>query len=286
MGKALQQILCDKFDVLATSRSSNSTNSSNDIKIMDITKRSNVKETVNEFNPDIIINCASFTDVDGSESNKYLAHLVNVVGLQNLIYASGHDIYIVQISSDYVFSGDSGPYSEEDHTYPVNYYGKTKLEAENILRGSNKKYLIIRPNVVYGANLKCKANFLAWVYNNLINNKPIYVVNDQISNPTYVSNLVEVIFRCIILNTEGIYHYGSDDYLSRYEFAIAISRHFKLDNNLIRRIDTEELIKLIPSYIAKRPRHTGLKTVKIEDEIGLTTYSTDYNLDLLKHYLS
>ena len=282
MGKALQKIFRNKYTVLATSKLNSSLSCNNDIKILDITKRSDVQNTVYEFKPDIIINCAAFTDVDGSESNKNQAHMVNVVGMQNLIYASGNDMYIVQISSDYVFNGDSGPYSEDDHTYPVNYYGKTKLEAENILRGSKRNYLIIRPNVLYSNDLKCKANFFGWVYKNLINNKSISVVNDQISNPTYISRLVEAIFKCIILNTVGIYHYGSDDYLSRYEFAIAIARHFKLNDNLIKTINTEELIKHVPSYIAKRPRHTGLKTFKIEDEIGLTTYSTDYNLKMLK----
>ena len=252
---------------------------------MDITERSDVERAINKINPDIIINCAAYTDVDGSERNKDLAHKVNVVGLQNLIHASDHDTYFVQISSDYVFEGDAGPYSEDDHTYPVNYYGKTKLEAENILRGSRRKFLIIRTNVIYSEDLNIKANYFAWVYKSLLNKKSISVVNDQTSNPAYVSHLAQAIFQCIILNTEGIYHYGSDNYLSRYEFSMEIANIFELDNSLITSIDTKQLTQDIPSYIAKRPRHSGLNTFKIENEIGLTAYSTDYSLTILKNSL-
>ena len=187
LGKSLQRILSDKFEVVPTDLITTESGSSPHIKYLDITERSDVVRTVNEINPDIIINCAAYTDVDQSERNKDLAHMVNVVGLQNLIYASDHDTYFVQISSDYVFEGDAGPYSENDHTYPINYYGKTKLEAENILRGSRRKFLIFRTNVIYSEDLNINANYFAWVYKSLLNNKSISVVNDQISNPTYVS---------------------------------------------------------------------------------------------------
>ena len=285
LGKSLQRKLRDKFEVVPTDLIASELGSSPNIKYLDITERSDVERTINEINPDIIINCAAYTDVDGSERNKDLAHMVNVVGLQNLIYASDHETYFVQISSDYVFDGNAGPYSEDDHTYPVNYYGKTKLEAENILRGSRRKFLIIRTNVIYSEDLNIKANYFAWVYKSLLNNQSISVVNDQISNPAYVSHLSQAIFQCIILNTEGIYHYGSDDFLSRYEFSMEIANIFELDNSLITSIDTKQLTQNIPSYIAKRPRHSGLNTFKIENEIGLTAYSTDHSLTILKNSL-
>ena len=123
------------------------------------------------------------------------------------------------------------------------------------------------------------------MYKSLLSNQAISVVNDQISNPTYIYHLAQTIFQCIILNSEGIYHYGSDDYLSRYEFAKAIAKNHKLDESLIISINTEKLAQNIPSYVAKRPKNSGLKTVKIESEIGITTYSTDYSLSLLKNSL-
>ena len=283
LGEALKRKLSDQLHVFPTSRTSNKSESRHNILNLDITERSDVEKTINEIKPDIIINCAAYTDVDGNETNKKKAHMVNVVGLQNLIHASDRDTYIIQISSDYVFDGNNGPYKEGDHTFPLNYYGKTKLEAENILRGSQLKYLIIRTNVLYSEDLICKGNFFAWVYKSLNNNKAISVVNDQISNPTYVLHLADVIFQCLILNTQGIYHYGSDNYLSRYEFAMSIAEYFEFNKNLIKSIDTEQLTKNIPTYIAKRPKHSGLKIFKIEDELGLTAYSMDYSLSILKN---
>jgi len=199
-----------------------------------------------------------------------------------LIHASDHKTYFVQISSDYVFEGDAGPYSEDDHTYPVNYYGKTKLEAENIIRGSRRKFLILRTNVIYSEDLNIKSNYFAWVYKSLLNNKSISVVNDQISNPTYVSHLAQAIFQCIILNTEGIYHYGSDDFLSRYEFAMTIAEVFGFDKSLISPIDTKSLFKKIKSYSAERPANSGLKVDKIERELNISTYSSEYSLKKIK----
>ena len=282
LGIALQRTLSDKFDVFPTDKIGSESSSIGSSKNMDITERSDVENTIKEVNPDIIINCAAYTDVDGSERNKNLAHMVNVMGLQNLIHASTYNTYFIHISSDYVFDGKAGPYSEEDSTYPINYYGKTKLESENILRGSRRKYLIIRPNVLYSEDLFFNANFFSWVYKSLANNKSISVVNDQISNPTYVSHLVEVIFLCIILNAEGIYHYGSDDFMSRYEFAIIIAEVFGFDKSLLSSINTKSLFKKVKTYTAKRPLNSGLKVNKIERELNISAYSSEYSLKKIK----
>ena len=170
LGSALQSSLSVNFDILSTSKiKSDSLSYLKNNKILDITNRNNVSYILNYFSPDIIINCAAFTNVDMSESNKKNAHNVNVLGLENLIKYSDKNIYIIQISSDYVFNGNLGPYKEDDLTYPVNYYGKTKLEAENILRGSNCRWTIFRPNVIYSYNLKCKDNFFTWIYRSLLN---------------------------------------------------------------------------------------------------------------------
>ena len=119
-----------------------------------------------------------------------------------------------------------------------------------------------------------------------MNNKTIFVVNDQISNPTYAPHLADAIFQCIVLKTQGIYHYGSDDYLSRYQFAVLIAECFKLDKDLIETIETKELTQNIPSYIARRPKNTGLKTLKIEDELSIPAYSTYHSLNTIKNILS
>jgi len=287
LGKALYTGLSAKFNILSTTKSSNNlVNNRRHIQKLDITNQDNTASILGKFKPDIIINCAAYTDVDGSELNKKLAHQVNVEGLRNLIQISEMNTHIIQISSDYVFDGLNGPYSESDHTFPVNYYGKTKLEAENLLRGTRKKWSIFRPNVLYSPNLFSNGNFFAWVYKSLIKKHPISVVVDQISNPTYSNHFVNAIFQSIIMDYEGVLHIGSDDYMSRYEFAIEIAKVFDFDLDLISKIDTDTLSKQLNTYIAERPLHSGLLIGKLEEELNSLSYSTNYNLKLLKRELN
>lgn len=287
LGKALQIGLTDKFNILSTTRQPTQlAKNQRNVQKLDITDKENISNVLESFKPDIIINCAAYTNVDGSEINKDLAHQVNVEGLRNLIQLSDINTYLIQISSDYVFDGDSGPYSEDEHTFPVNYYGKTKLEAENILRGTRRKWAIFRPNVIYSSDLFSKGNFFAWVYRSLIKNNSISVVTDQISNPTFNLQIVRAIFQCIIMDFEGILHIGSDDYMSRYEFALDIAKVFGFDSALITKIDTDSLTQKVKSYIAKRPLHSGLVVSKIEKELNISSHPTSYNLKLLKSSLN
>jgi len=287
LGKALQICLTDKFNILSTTRQPTQlAENQRNIQKLDITDKENISNVLESFKPDVIINCAAYTNVDGSETNKELAHQVNVEGLRNLIQLSDINTYLLQISSDYVFDGDNGPYSEDEHTFPVNYYGKTKLEAENILRGTRRKWAIFRPNVLYSSDLFCNGNFFAWIYKSLLKKDSISVVSDQISNPTFNQQFVKAIFQCIIMDFEGILHIGSDDYMSRYEFAMEIAMVFGLDSALITKIDTDSLTQKVKSYIAKRPLHSGLVISKIEKELNISSYSTNYNLKLLKSALN
>ncbi len=287
LGKALQISLSDKFTLLPTSRKPTQKAIKNrNVHKLDITVKEDIAAVISSFKPAIIINCAAYTDVDGSEKDKDLAHNVNVCGLQNLIQLSEKETFFIQISSDYVFDGINGPYAEDDHTFPVNYYGKTKLEAENVLRGMRRRFLIFRPNVLYSEDIFNNGNFFAWVYKSLLKEKSISVVTDQISNPAYVQNFVNSIFKCIVMNREGIYHFGSDDYISRYEFARNIARIFNLKQSLVEPIETKTLSQNVKSYIAKRPNNSGLKTEKIEQEINQTIYSTIYSLKQLKNNLA
>ena len=279
LGRALFYSLSKDFNVLGTSRKSAQ---SQIIKKMDISVNTEVQLMLNMFNPDVIINCAAYTNVDESEINRELAYNINVKGLRNIIQNSSPSTYIIQISSDYVYDGNNAPYIESDHTYPVNYYGKTKLEAENILRGSNRDYLILRPNVLYGQELNSKANFFGWIYSQLNTNKSIKVVNDQISNPTYINDMVKIVFQSILMNYCGILNVGSEDSLSRYSFAIAIAKIFNFKINLIEPVTTTYLHNNMEGYIAKRPQNNTLIVDKMEKELNITSSLTNYNLKLIK----
>ena len=205
---------------------------------LDITSSKSVKDCISEFNPDVIINCAAYTDVDTSYINKKKCHDINVVGLSNIVRHSKRDTKIVHISSDYVFDGENSPYNENSRTNPLNYYGKTKLESENLLIGSNKKFLIFRISTLYD---NIGHNFFTFVFNSLNNNENISIADDQISNPTYASFFANVILDSILMDVEGLYHYGSFKSISRYEFSMLVADFFNLDKSLICSVNTNNM---------------------------------------------
>ena len=265
LGSELSNRLNELFDVLALPKSSRN-------NFLDITDFDMMYSIFKNFEPDFVINCAAFTNVDSCESNKQIARNVNVKGLMNLLKCMSKNSKMIHISSDYVFDGKNGNYKENDMKEPINYYGKTKLEADNLLMGSNSNYLIIRPNVLYSSNLN-ENHFLSWVVNSLKEKKKINVVNDQISNPVYITDLVEVILSSLFVEYNGVYHFGSEDVISRYDFALLISRIFRLDRNLINPIKTSSL-----KQVAKRPKKSFLNCNKIVNDLKIDLYSSEYSL--------
>jgi len=249
-------------------------NTERKINIIDL---NNINESIESLNPDIIINSAAFTNVDKCEIEKEIAYRTNVGGVKNLIKVINKKIQFIHISTDYVFDGEKGDYLENDPTYPKSYYGKTKLEAENIIRGTDLNWLILRPNVLFGNNLNSSSSFVSWVYSNLINNNKINVVTDQASNPTWTTAFAQAIRQCIFMNARGIYHYGCDDKYSRLEFAKLIANTFNLDKNLIQKTTTKML-----NQKARRPLNSYLNPSKITREIGAQTYTLDYCMEQIK----
>ena len=275
-GGQLGSVLCAKmkniFKLLPTSKNGNNNLHFQKLNITDI---DNVNKVIKSFSPDVIINTAAITNVDDCETNKQLARSINVQGLNNLIKCSKFKVKIFQISTDYIFDGNTSPYNESSLPNPLNYYGKTKLEAENILIGSNHKYIIIRISTLFNNYYN---NFFTWVYNSLNNSDTINVVHDQISNPSYVHSVCDAIIDMILLDGNGIYHYGCFDSISRYDFAIKIAKKFNLNKNLIKKISTNEL-----NQIATRPLNTSFDCNKIKNTFDITLYSVNDIMMQLNH---
>ncbi|NOZ09109.1 MAG: dTDP-4-dehydrorhamnose reductase [FCB group bacterium] len=229
------------------------------IHLLDITEPRQVQKVFSKYSPAIVINTAAMTHVDGCELDPDTAYRVNSKAVENLLDCCDESCLFVQISTDYVFDGKAGPYSESDTPCPNSVYGKSKLESENLLREKHSYSLIIRPNVLYNASPRSSASFFAWIYTSLKNNVSINVVTDQVSNPTYAPDLTELIEYALDRELTGLYHYGSRNYVSRYEFALEIADVFALPASLINPIKTAEL-----GQAAARPAHSGLKTDKIE----------------------
>ncbi len=245
---------------------------------LDITSKNNVRKIIETYSPDIIVHLAAITNVDLCESNKELAWNNNVKATQNILDSvRGTKCKIIFISTDYVFDGLSGPYSETDQPNPINYYGKTKLAAENIIRGSGQPWVIIRTNVLYGNSFINKASFVKWIIDSLSQKQKINVVDDQFGNPTWTGALSEAIKLSMIMNVNEILNYGGSEFISRFEFAKKIAKIFNLNSSLISPIKTCDL-----NQLAKRPLQSGLITTKIEDILGIRTFGLDYCLTKMK----
>ncbi len=245
---------------------------------LDITDKKQVETVIGDFRPELIINTAALMAVDACEEKKELAWAVNVEGVKNLIEESlKHEIKLVQISSDYVFDGKAGPYSEEDAPLPLNYYGGTKLQAEEILQDSELPHLVIRSNVIYGKGLGVKKNFFLWVHENLKQKKQIKVVTDQFNNPTLADNLSILILEATERNLNGILNLAGTEYLSRYDFALKIAQHFDLNKSLIKPVTTKDL-----EQKAARPLRAGLKIGKAQKILSTPFFSVEEGLTFLK----
>ena len=229
---------------------------------LDICDRINLKELISLHDPDIVINLAALTNVDFCEKNSDLAREININGVGNIC-----DTFtgkIVQLSTDYVFDGNNGPYIEEDEVSPLSVYGKTKLEAEKIVMSHNSDNLIIRGNVLYDNFLNSQSSFLNWLVQSLKEKNPINVVDDQINNPTWVQSMAKVIGLCIDKNIHGLYHWGDAEFLSRYKFAQMIAKHYNFETKLINPISTEKL-----GQVAPRPLNSGLISDKLKSELNI-----------------
>jgi len=247
----------------------------------DISNRNELKNIIYDFCPDFIINVAAYTNVDKSETDRETAWKINVKGVEYISEAARVlDSHIVHISSDYIFDGKNGPYTENDTPNPIGYYGRTKLASENVLKISGTKNTIIRTNVLYGTAKYSRPDFVKWVVESVRAKKEIRIVDDQFNNPTFIDDLVQAINKIVELRKEGIYNIGGSEVLSRYDFTMMIADFFNLDKSLIKKINTEEL-----NQPARRPLKSGLITIKAQSELGYKPHSIIQSLELMKKEL-
>jgi len=223
---------------------------------MDITKRVEVEEVFRTVKPDLVVHAASLTDVDKCELDKGLAWKVNVDGTKNVADACiDRETFLFYVSSDYVFSGEKGFYHEYDARDPVNYYGLTKVEAEEIVKGV-PEHFIARPSVIYGSTPAAgKINFALWLIETLSKGERVKIIKDQWNSPTLNSNLAEMTLEVLERRLTGIYHLCGATRISRLEFARKIADVFSLDQELIDPVKSEKFV--LP---AMRPIDSSLDT--------------------------
>ncbi len=248
---------------------------------LDITKKDDVKKVIEFYSPDVIINCAAYTNVDKCETEREFSWKINVDGMKNIIIAARRSgSKIIHYSTDYIFDGRNGPYDENAIPNPVSFYGREKLASENALVTSDIKHAIIRTLVLYGIGNNVKQNFALWMIDNLKRNLPVNVVTDQISNVTMIDDLAWGTLKVIEKDCTGIYNIAGSDILSRYDFAINLCEVFKYNKELVLPITTKQLNQPAP-----RPMKSGLITYKMQSELGFKPMDSMEGLRLLKFQL-
>ncbi|MBM4172957.1 MAG: dTDP-4-dehydrorhamnose reductase [Ignavibacteria bacterium] len=246
------------------------------IEYADIKK---LKEEFIEIRPDFIINTAAMTNVDGCEIQRQEAWFSNVTFVEQLARLSLIvESHLIHFSTDYVFDGTKGPYTEQDQPNPICYYGKSKLAGENAVLKSHFNNTVIRTNVVYGLTTNDQSDFVQWVIKCHEAKKTMNIVDDQLSNPTLTDDLALSVKRIIEKKRCGLYHIGGNTYCNRYEFTLEIAKIFHLDESLIAPIQTHSL-----NQKAKRPLRGGLINLKAHTDLGIQYSTIQEGLVRLRH---
>jgi dTDP-4-dehydrorhamnose reductase len=228
-----------------------------DLPDFDITKESDVEEVVAAS--ELVINCAAYTDVDRAEEEPEKAFAVNAsaVGIIGKI-ASRHRVYVLHVSTDFIFDGSSDkPYKEDDMPNPLNVYGASKLLGEKNLIGSGCSYCIMRVEWSYGSGGK---NFIKKIIEkSSLLNQPIKVVSDQVGSPTWTSDMADAIL-CLIQNKplNAVFHFAADGFASRFDVAQFILNKLHISNMVLPCKSSDFPVK------ARRPLNSCFNTTKIQ----------------------
>ena len=232
---------------------------------LDITKREDTIELIKKINPSIVVLTSAITNMDLCERDSNLSKITNVVGTQNVVDGCKRvNSKLVYLSTSAVFDGIKSEYSEVDIPSPNNTYGLTKLEGEKIVQKSGLEFLIIRTDQPYGWPEQSQhANSVVRVIEHLKNNTIFREIIDWYNTPTYIPDLTSAIMYLIKNNLVGIFHITGSDFLNRYDSAVLIAEVFKLENKLLKQINSSEL-----KLPAKR-NNVNLSNKKLFQETGI-----------------
>jgi len=233
-----------------------------DIDTWDITDRGSGESHIERYRPDVLINLAAMTDVDGCEDKREPAERINAHGAGIVAdLCREHNVRFVHISTDYVFDGTKTlPYKENDIPNPISVYGNTKLMGERAVLEKNPLSLIIRAQWLYG---KGGENFITKVVKIAKQSGTLRVVNDQRGSPTYAKDLAEPLIALIEKGKTGIYHLANSGSCTWFDFAGEIFRLLEIDTAIIP-ISSDELERK-----AKRPSYSVFDMWKFQKDTGL-----------------
>ena len=232
-----------------------------------------IKKVVGQFKPSIVIHCASLTNVDQCESDPTAASEINVIATRRMVeLVSDKDVRLIYISTDSVYDGIGGNFSEDENINPLNTYGRSKYEGE--LEVQNKKESVVLRTNLFGWNIQEKKSLGEWILDEVKSGRKIQGFKDACFSTIYTLELARVIDIVIQNHLTGIYNCGSVDACSKYDFAVKIADRFGLDKGLIEPTS----IDVFP-FKAKRGKDLSLNVNKLESALGYKLPTIDQSVD-------
>lgn len=249
---------------------------------MDILDPENIRQVVERVQPDAIIHTAAMTNVDTCETEQEQAYQLNVVSLKTMTsICEEYNIQLVHLSTDFIFDGANGPYDELAAPNPLSYYGRTKLEAEEVIKNSRCKWAILRTILVYGTVTDLsRSNIVLWAKNALEKGAPINVVNDQWRMPTLAEDLADCCLLAVEKDAQGVYNASGTDMMRIVDLVYRVADFWGLDKSPITEISSASL-----NQQAKRPGRTGFILDKAVTELGYNPHSFEEGLSIVKEQL-
>lgn len=279
-------IKLNNFEVLATGRGPcrlPADWSGYTYKEMDNTNPIGVAKIFRHFQPAIVVHSGAMTQVDDCEEKQAECHRQNVEATAYIIHECRRiNSHLIFISTDFIFDGKDGPYSEDAKGNPVNFYGESKLLAEEAVLASGLLFwTIVRTVLVYGiSNDMSRSNLILWVKSSLEAGKTIQVVDDQFRSPTLAEDLAEGIINIALKKAVGIYNICGPDMISPHQMALLTADYFGLDKTKIKNVDSATL-----AHKGNRPLKTGLIIDKAIKELDFKPKSFTEGIGILAKQL-
>jgi dTDP-4-dehydrorhamnose reductase len=243
--------------------SSSSQSPSNSMIRLDLAKKGMGRDLILKLRPDVCLISGAMTDVEGCESSPERAFRINTEAPGEIAEAArDFSCRVVYLSTEYIFDGENGPYSETEAPNALNIYGKTKLEGEHRVLCCSDQNLIVRTTVVYSFHEGGK-NFMMQLLKRLSSSEKMNVPIDQISSPTYAPDLAMALEGLVSKKVSGIVNAVGPDILSRRDFAIRAAKILGFDESLIQGVLTSNL-----NQKASRPLRAGLLNDKLKAILG------------------
>ena len=279
--KIVAQLLDAGKDFIATSIGPNRNPDCPDenYKTLDITSPNDIADLLNAEEVDAIINTAAMTLVDACEDEVEKCRKINVEGVRNLHAACEERyIFLVQVSTDFVFDGENGPYKEDDVRNPLSVYATSKRDAEDILLdGEMNMYAILRTIIVYGkGNNLSRSNIVLWAREALKDGNELTIVDDQFRAPTWADDLAWACIKAAEMKARGIFHISGPETFSIYELVCRIADYYGYDKSVVKPISSSTL-----NQKAKRPPKTGFDISKAREILGYNPLTIEESLKQL-----